>query len=206
MKTTVFGFFRFYVLMVFICADLQGGEGFSFPVQYSAEYGAEQTLPMVATNDNTSMKKQKIYVDGKKRRFEMSGLGMNIVSILRHDQHISYTLWPDKKVYTSSPLYSDLDKDPGFFPSSNTKFEFVGKESIKSIICDKYKYTFREKDCLIWIDASKKTPVCQTEPDGKMATIYWDNFKIGPQPADLFEVPEDYEKRGFPADGKKKSE
>ena len=180
---TIISFSFILGLVFFASADLRGNESFSFPVQYSAE----QT-----TAADGKIIKSEIYADGEKIRLEINAEGMDMVTIMRKDQNVCYTLMPAEKMCMVVPLKS-LGKTVDYLPSANTKLTFVGKETIKSIVCDKYKLSVEKEDYFMWVDASNKMPVRRTSADGNI-TVDWDHFKIAPQPADLFEVPADYKK------------
>ena len=66
---------------------------------------------------------------------------------------------------------------------------FVGHETVNGKMCDKYESTFSSGTAYAWVDPETHQPVRMASKDG---TVDFSNFKVAPQPAELFTAPRDY--------------
>jgi len=170
-----------------ITAHGAGADIFKFPTQYNAEQ---------SITSEGHVQKIMVYVDGDKMRMEMNAEGMEVISIVRKDKKECYSLLPVQKMYMTVPLTANQTEMMDAWQDPSLKIESQEKETIKNRTCDKYKVMMKTDVYFMWVDASTKLPVRQASADGKIA-IDWNNFKVGPQPAELFEVPTDYQKMGM---------
>ncbi len=175
-----------------ITAHGAGADIFKFPTQYSAE---QLFTSSTTTAGGGHVQKTRVYMDGDKIRMEVNAGGMEVISIVRKDKKECYSLMPAQKMYMTIPLAANQTEMMDAWRDPDLKIESQGKETIKNRACDKYKVTMKLDVYFMWVDASTKLPVRQASADGKIV-IDWDNFKVGPQPAELFEVPTDYQKMG----------
>jgi hypothetical protein len=78
-------------------------------------------------------------------------------------------------------------------PPADVKIELLGTDEIDGKSARKYRVTSPEGSGLAWFDAQSNAPVrMESEVEGKKGVIEWKNWKVGPQKAELFEVPKDY--------------
>ena len=72
--------------------------------------------------------------------------------------------------------------------------EDLGEETRDGKLVKKLQITTPDGTALGWFDKSTGAPVrIETTVDGKPSAIEWKDYKVGPQPAKLFEPPKDYE-------------
>lgn len=163
---------------------------FTMPKQYSTE--------MVVTSPQGSSN-MKSFADNEKIRNEVNAQGMSVVSIIRPDEKKMYSVMPAQKMVMEMPL--DPAKQKMLSPSASvaeSKFELIGPDAVDSVTCTKYKVTGSDKKvCFMWVDTAKQVPVKLTAEDGSF-TVVWKNFVTGPQAADLFEPPKDYQVMKMP--------
>jgi hypothetical protein len=183
MKFTLFGTFLSFIFLTSLSA--QTPDSLKFPTQCSVE----QTVTTSGASHKT-----KLFMDGEKMRMEINAQGMDMISIVRKDKKLVYTLMPAQKMYMEIPFNQESVKEVWKDPEA--KFVAVGTENIKNQACTKYKLTLKADEYFLWVNPTTKLPVRQSSADGK-TVIDWDSFKPGPQAADLFELPADYKKMGM---------
>ena len=74
------------------------------------------------------------------------------------------------------------------------KVEDLGDETLDGRSLKKLRMTVPDGTALGWFDKATGAPArMEGTVNGETTTLEWKNFKAGPQPAKLFEVPKDYE-------------
>ena len=173
------------------------------PTQYSADLVVTRKVglskPMTV----------KVYVDGNKRRTEQEANVENIV-ILRGDLSKRYILNPSSKSYMEGPLDPRMLESPSDWAKRmGIVHEKVGTEDVNGETCDKYRYTSDPKKMangqtkptipamrgpvtgFIWVG---QTTHMLVKSENAGSTVEWNNIKLGPPDASLFELPPDYKK------------
>ena len=167
------------------------------PFAMAKQYSADQTI---TTKDGTVIQ-TKSFVDGDKMRSEITMNGMNMETIVRKDKQKIY------QVMDAQKMVMEMDYDPDKFMKGRTaaafgptgKFELVGPDTVDGVVCMKYKITSdkNKQVFFFWLDAANKAPVEMADADGSF-TVKWKNYKVGPQAAALFEVPDGYQVMPMP--------
>ena len=141
----------------------------------------------------------RIYVAPQKVRMEMP----ESVMIIRRDKNLSWMLMPSEKMYMEHPV--DMSSAPKVAKNFDNETERVamGTEPVDGTPADKFKVTYTEKGKNVsvyqWL-RDGAIPVKIEALDGTWSMEY-KNLKTGPQPADLFEPPADYQKFAMPGMG-----
>lgn len=141
----------------------------------------------------------KTYMEGQKIRQELTTEKGTMISILRMDKKVAWTLLVEQKQY----LETALTFDPAH-PSEDSDIKYdkksIGKETVNGFDCTVYQYTYTEKKygtMTQWVADKLNVAIkIQTkDTSGKVSsTIEYSNIKTGKQPDSLFEVPEGYKK------------
>lgn len=138
----------------------------------------------------------KIFISGQKSRTEMSLMG-GTVGIARRDTGILWTLYPSKKQYMERPLDPKyIQNDPTVDPPGMIKKEKIGAEQVNGYQCTKYRITVEaprtgQTTVISWFADALGLAV-RSEFSG--ITTELRNIQLGPQPANLFELPAGYQK------------
>lgn len=138
----------------------------------------------------------KIYVDGDKVRMELPVA----VTITRMDTKTAYTLMPAQKMYMEQAF------DPSQAVATKEKIEgeiertLIGPDVVDGKPAKKYRVTYEndgiKATVLQWMRDGVAIPVKTASEDGSWSMEY-KNLVMGAQPADLFEVPGDYQKFSY---------
>ncbi|MDL5054776.1 DUF4412 domain-containing protein [Oscillatoria laete-virens NRMC-F 0139] len=134
--------------------------------------------------------KIRFFFDKDKWRYEVRQGEQMVVTIARKDQGLQYTLFPETKRYFVAPLLADLSPTSSW-REPDAEWTLQGKETVRTIPCEKYRVVSKGLESFVWVSEDKKAPVRVQTADGK-STLDMDNFVEGPQPEELFVVPEDY--------------
>jgi hypothetical protein len=153
----------------------------SFPAAYSVE--TETTVG--GTKSAT-----KMFVDGGKIRSEMDAGGAPMISIIRNDKKMSYTLMPAQKMVMENPI-QDAPAAPAA-SGPEPVWEKVGSSTVNGQACTEYKMK-SGADTITYFLNSDKLPIRMVTAN---MTMDYKNFKAGAQEAALFEVPAGYTKPG----------
>ena len=153
------------------------------PVQYSADE---------VTGSGKNLRTSKVYVWDDKMRTEVTMGPLQVVTIVRLDEKIVYVMLPVQKLFVEKPLVEE-DGLLARVSDKNTKRELVGTETVQAQPCDKYKVAVKDRVFYFWVNKSTQTPVQILSTDN-LTRIEWKNVQVGPQPADLFKPPMDYQK------------
>ena len=117
-----------------------------------------------------------------------------IVTVHRSDKKITYTLYPNKKIYM---IHQQTDKR--FYEKPKVEKVKVGSETIDGHPTDKYKVTITYKDGKVqrgytWEakDLERMTIKSVVEDERFKSTTALKNIVLGTPPAHLFEIPPDH--------------
>ena len=174
----------------------------AMPVEAGAikEYSADQ----VHLKGDKVLQTQKIHAAPEKIRTEMlSPAGQGSMTIIfRQDKKLTWTLFPEKKMYVETLLneaelkkdLTDLQKD------AVVKEEDLGTETINGYKCQKKRVQTSLKmmnrnintSTTVWKCDELDIPLRTQSGEGTMTELR--NIKPGSQPASLFEVPAGYKK------------
>lgn len=145
----------------------------------------------------------KVWVKGNKSRQEMGTAAEKIVIILDMDQGFQWTLMPDIKQYMKIKI---PHKGKGFHPESfvgteaghmEAQIEQIGTEMIKGYKCDKYLFTFKDKQMgtmTQWFSPKLGYPIKTVNKADMMGEVITElqNIKKTSIQDDLFIIPSGY--------------
>jgi len=162
------------------------------------EYSAE-----IVTKTKGMTMNSKMYFSGDKIRSESEQAGRKMISIIRLDKKVSWSLMPAQKMYMEMAMPDDkmmmgmTEKAPG-----EVEKKKIGREKVNGVDCDKYivtsinKATGRKNSVYMWLSGDN-IPMRTAALDGSFVSEI-KNFNKGSQPGSLFEVPAGYTKRTMP--------
>lgn len=157
------------------------------------QYSAQQTIVSAGTTMTNT-----VYADGGKMRAEFDMNGMKMVTILRPDKNLTYQLMPGN-LYMELPMgAASAQINPADFTGDDAQRQDVGTETIDGIACKKQKVTANGQSYFMWLREDTEAPVKVAAEDGSYQ-IFWKDVTVGPQKAELFEVPEGYQKADMAA-------
>ncbi|MBK8477423.1 MAG: DUF4412 domain-containing protein [Opitutaceae bacterium] len=152
-----------------------------FPAAYSVE--TETT----AGGNKTAM---KLFVDGDKMRTEMDAGGMQMISIMRKDKKMSYSLMPAQKMVMENPIPDAPATAAAAGPEP--VWEKVGSSTVNGQACTEYKVKSGADTMSYFLNADKLL----VRMANASMTMDYKNYKAGAQDAALFEIPAGYSKPG----------
>lgn len=157
--------------------------------------GKEYSADMVMHSANGDVS-GKVYASGQLLRYEMGPA----VTITRLDRKTSYVLMPEQKMYMEQPMDPSAGVRAGVESEGNATLEPLGQETFDGRSVEKVKVTTTDANgstvVYQWIDSDGLPAKVEAE-DGSWSVEYR-NKAAGPQPADLFEVPADYQPLAMP--------
>ena len=145
----------------------------------------------------------KVWVKGHKSKQEMGAAAEKIIIIMDMDQGFQWTLMPDIKKYMKTEVPY---KGKGFSPENivgtqtgdmQAQIERIGTETIKGYKCDKYLFTFKDKEMgtmTQWFSPKLDYPIKtinMSDMTGEVITEL-QNIKKTSIQEDLFIVPSGY--------------
>jgi hypothetical protein len=171
---------------------LLGGMTMGGPPQWTPP--DQYSVDLVMTNEGKSFT-MKRFISGGKTRSEMSAEGREMIMLERpEDGGAIYNIMPSEKMamkMTPGGFAEDAPKeDAKVEKAADVKIESLGKEQLDGRAALKYRMTADKHTALGWFEESTGAPI-RMEAEG--AVIEWKNFKPGPIPAKMFEVPKDYQ-------------
>lgn len=173
--------------------------GFVFMLLLTARAEAQEFSADMISRTGKEIVNARIYVAKDKVRMEMP----ESIMIVRRDKNLSWMVMPADKMYMEHPV--DVSSSPKVAANFDDEIERVamGTEDVDGQPAEKFKVTYREKNetasAYQWLRGGQ-IPVKVEAVDGSWGMEY-KNLKTGPQPAELFEVPADYEKFSMPGLG-----
>ena len=161
----------------------------------AAEYSAE-----VVTKRGDRSHVSKVYVKGQNQRREMKMEGRQHIVIVRGDKKLMWMLFADTKTYMEIRDAKGFADDPKMerYAKDLGSRKLVGKEKVSGYQCDKYLFTFKNKELgtqTQWM-SPKLGAVIKTQSRGgkHVGSTVYKNIKEGKISSSLFELPKGYKK------------
>jgi hypothetical protein len=159
------------------------------PINFSQPYSSDE----VATDAHGGTHPGHMIASDGKMRMQVTGpQGMNMTILVRPDQQKVYLVMDAQKMAMQLPLnpkrYAAV---MAVLDTSGGAFEKIGPDTVDGVGCTKYKVTDKDGKSLFAWGLPDGTPVKIAGLDGSYSMI-WKNYKAGPQPAALFDIPADY--------------
>lgn len=163
----------------------------------NVEYSADQII-----ESEEGATKSRIYSTPTKERRDMSQGGAVMTMITRHDKHVSWTLMPEEKMYMETTGNKPA-QDKSDLSGYQIEQTALGEETINGVSMNKSKII------MTGTDGTKMGGFMWTTKEGILAKIdalavekgqkarfkmEQTNIKVGKQPAELFEIPNGFEK------------
>ncbi|MCS6771686.1 MAG: DUF4412 domain-containing protein [Kiritimatiellae bacterium] len=139
----------------------------------------------------------RIYVARGNVRSEtvMPGLPEPSVTIINGARKVVWVLMPGG-MYLERSIDIKEDMSNAAWADPNL-LEPVGKETIDGVECEVFRVKAPDQDILYYVRASDRIPVRMSSQTHNVR-VDWKNVKVGPQPANLFELPPGAKKFGLP--------
>ena len=146
----------------------------------------------------------KLWVKGQKARQEMGTQADKMIMLMDLDQGFQWTLMPDVKMFIKTKIQSN---GKGFRPENfmgmqqgpmKAQIKRVGTETVKGYECDKYLFTFKNKEMgtmTQWFAIELGYPIKIINRSDTMGEVITElqNIKKASVRDDLFIVPSDYQ-------------
>lgn len=146
----------------------------------------------------------KLWVKGHKARQEMGAQADKMIMIMDLDQGFQWTLMPDVKMFIKTKIQSN---GKGFRPENfvgmqqgpmEAQIKRVGTETVKGYKCDKYLFTFKNKEMgtmTQWFAIKLGYPVKIINTSDTVGEVITElqNIKEASVRDDLFTVPPEYQ-------------
>ena len=165
----------------------------------TVEYSADRVMETTQGTFNG-----KVYATKDKERAEMAMSGMQSVMILRRDKQLGWMLMPAQKMYMTMD-FAKAQQQSGAAPNDQVEITEVGTETVEGSSAKKYKMLMKDGSGggFIWITeqgiAVKMDMLSKSGGEKSRMTVTLKNLKVGPQDAQLFELPSGY--TGMPSMG-----
>jgi len=136
----------------------------------------------------------KVYATKDKERAETNVGGMQSVMILRRDKQLGWMLMPAHKMYQTLD-FAKAQAQSGAAPDDQVDITEAGVDTIEGFAAKKYKMLMKDGSGggFIWITEHgipvKMDMLSKHGGDKTRMTVTLKNLKIGPQDAQLFELP-----------------
>lgn len=146
----------------------------------------------------------KVWVSGKKMRQEMTMAGKKQTVITRGDKAVTWMLDTAKKEYMEVGQAMADWNDPKMQAelSKMATRKSLGKATVSGYTCDKYLYTYKNKDMgtmTVCVAQKLKYPVLvEGKSKAGASLMELKNVKEGKQSSALFEIPKGYKKAQAP--------
>lgn len=141
----------------------------------------------------------RIFVSKEKSRVEFA----EAITVNRPDKGVVWMILPATKSYFEQPIdveQAAIFSDKAKADAGVTK-ALVGEEDVGGRRTQKYRVTIDGNGenfaMLQWVDKETSVPVKSASEDGRWSYEYV-NLKVGPQTAELFELPAGYNKMAMP--------
>jgi len=174
---------------------------------YSSGFSADQVM-----TQGSQRYQMKVYMRENAFRMEMEQQGQRMITIMRPDRNVVWTVLPDQRMYMEFPVggamggrqmpgqqggFADVMRESG----GDAEIEMLGLEQVSGYRCQKFRFRTRNKGetytGIVWSAlALNGFPVKMME-EKSGAVVEYQNIRIGPPDAALFEVPPGYRKMSF---------
>jgi hypothetical protein len=173
------------------------------PAQSQAQYSADMRMEF-----SDGVQESKVYYAAGKERREFLESGARMITIMRPDRKVMWTLMPADKVYMEAELGASGRRDDlSGYQVTQTP---VGQETVNGIVTNKSKIIMTnpkgEKMGGFWWVSPEgivvRMDAIAVDKDSKeRMKIDLSNIQVAAQDAALFEIPQDYTKIGMPGLG-----
>ena len=171
---------------------------------FSGTAEASEFLADVVMKGGMESDDGKVWVKGQKSRQEIGTAAEKMIIIMDLDQGFHWTLMPDIKMYMKNTIKA---RGKGFSPENfvetqpghmKAEIKKIGTEMIKGYKCDKYLFTFEDKQMgtmTQWFSEKLGYPIKTVNKIDKMGEIITEleNIKKTNVRDDLFIVPTGYQ-------------
>jgi hypothetical protein len=171
---------------------------------FSGPAEASEFLADVVTKGGMMADDGKLWVKGQKSRQEIGSKAEKMVIIMDLERGFQWTLMPDIKTYMKTNIQI---KGKGFRPENfvgiqqgpmEAHIERIGTEMVKGHKCDKYVFTFKDKQMgsmTQWFSIKLGYPIKTVNKIDKLGEIITElqNIKKADVRDDLFIIPSDYQ-------------
>jgi len=168
--------------------DGAGLPGWTPPAQYSVD------LVMTHEGKNFTMKR---FIDGGRMRSEIESEGHQMIMLERpEDGGAIYNIMPSEKMMmkmTPSKMMPEASRaaaKQAETKPADVQIERLGVEKLDGRAAVKVRMSAEGHSVLGWFEEGSGAPI-RMETEG--AVIEWKNYKPGPVPARMFELPKDYQ-------------
>ena len=138
----------------------------------------------------------KVYAAKDKERTEIALRGMESVTIVRRDKRLGWLLMPSHRLYSQLDLARAQQQSGS--PADDVSVEEIGLDTVEGHATTKYKLLMKDGSAggFIWITgegiAIKMDMLTKEGGKKSRMTMTLTNLKVGPQDAQLFELPRGY--------------
>jgi hypothetical protein len=143
----------------------------------------------------------KVFFQGEKMRQEFSSPQGTNINIARPDKMVMWMIMPGQKMYMEMPFNKAQMGKTMEMPQDKAQMKLLGTETVNGYETEKYETTMegRGKTVKVYMWLSKKLgiPIKMVSEDGSFSLEYRD-IKEGSLPAEVFEVPQGYQKMTMP--------
>ena len=160
------------------------------------DYSADQVMTV-----SGQAIKSRVFHTAKAERREMTQSGMAIISIVRKDKNVVWSLMPGQKMYMETSIGKDkqVPVDLSRYTVQRTP---MGSETLEGLKVNKSRVSMKDASSdtamegLIWETADGIT--VKMDVSGKSSgramqmVMQQSNIKVGSQPASLFEIPQGF--------------
>jgi hypothetical protein len=144
----------------------------------------------------------KYYMDKDKVRMEMSMMGQTTTTIARHDKKVSWIIMENKKSYMEVSMDRKTQGPTPFDPNADFKYTAAGTETVDGHPCKKMKFTVVHNGATItgyhWLATDLHDMPIKWSDEAGTSVMEMRNIKLGPVPAEKFELPAGYTKMEMP--------
>lgn len=142
----------------------------------------------------------KVHHSAGKERAEMDMGGMKMITIVRPDKQLVWTLMPNEKMYMEMDMRAAQQSGMHSDPTQDVTITELGKETVEGHATTKYKMVMKDNSAagFVWL-TKDNIPVQMEMLSGQggektRVKISLKDLQLGKQSGALFEVPGGYQK------------
>jgi hypothetical protein len=173
---------------------------------YSSGFSADQVI-----TQGSQRYMMKVYMRQNGFRMEMEQQGQRMIMITRPDRNVVWTVLPDQQMYMEFPIGGgmmgrQMPGQGGFAEAmresgADSEIEMLGFEQVSGYRCQKFRFRTRNKgethSGLVWSALALNGFPIKMMEEKTGTVVEYQNIRIGPPDASLFEVPPGYRKMSF---------
>jgi hypothetical protein len=165
---------------------------------YGQGFSADQVMTQGDERHRT-----KMYMREGAMRMEMSQQGRQFITIVRQDRGVAWTLMPDQQMYMETSLGSTQRDMTAAMrdPDARTETEMLGIEQVGGYQCQKIRYRTTHQGQTytgtMWSALALNGFPIKMVHDQTGTVIEYENIRLGPPDASLFELPPGYRKMTY---------